>query len=94
MMIRELIARIIPSESHRYSLLAVGNEITVDVLEDNNLTNVGPIINTSSYESLNEQYPKLSLKKEPAFIVFNKDDLVLKTYDYEELINCLQNPEK
>ncbi|MFE5430002.1 hypothetical protein [Peribacillus simplex] len=77
----------LPSEGHRYSLQAVGKEITVDLLEDNNITNVGPITNTSSYESLNEQYPKLELKKEPAFIVFDENGLVLKTYDYEEMID-------
>jgi hypothetical protein len=43
---------------------------------------------------LNEQYPKLDLKKEPAFIVFDENGLVLITYDYEEMIDFLQNPEE
>jgi hypothetical protein len=55
---------------------------------------VGPITNEASYKSLNEQYPKLDLKKEPAFIVFDDNGLVLKTYDYEEMIDFLQNPEE
>ncbi|WP_342605165.1 hypothetical protein [Peribacillus sp. FSL E2-0159] len=85
---------LLPSEGHRYSLQAVGKEISLDLLEDNNITNVGPVTNTSSYESLNEQYPKLELKKEPAFILFDENGLVLKTYDYEEMIDFLQNPDK
>ncbi|MFE4814673.1 hypothetical protein ACFQ9Y_26810 [Peribacillus simplex] len=85
---------LLPSGDHRYSLHAVGKEITVDLLEDNNINNVGPVTNTSSYESMNEQYPKLELKKEPAFIVFDENGLVLKTYDYEEMIDFLQNPDK
>ncbi|MCY9006166.1 hypothetical protein [Peribacillus frigoritolerans] len=55
---------------------------------------MGPITNEASYKSLNEQYPKLDLKKEPAFIVFDDNGLVLKTYDYEEMIDFLQNPEE
>ncbi|MBT2617730.1 MULTISPECIES: hypothetical protein [unclassified Bacillus (in: firmicutes)] len=77
-----------------YSLQAVGKEITYDLLEESNITNVGPITNEASYKSLNEQYPKLELKKEPAFIVFDENGLVLKTYDYEEMIDFLQNPEE
>ncbi|KOR80782.1 hypothetical protein AM232_21735 [Bacillus sp. FJAT-21352] len=85
---------LLPSEGHTYSLQAVGKEITIDLLEESNITNVGPIRNEASYKSLNEQYPKLELKKEPAFIVFDENGLVLKTYDYEEMIDFLQNPEK
>ncbi|MGP1909936.1 hypothetical protein ACTSEZ_17325 [Metabacillus sp. JX24] len=85
---------LLPSEGHKYSLQAVGKEITFDLLQQNNITNVGPITNTSSFKSLNEQYPKLELKKEPAFIVFDENGLVLKTYDYEEMIDYLQNPKK
>ncbi|MEW5551492.1 hypothetical protein ABGT24_08960 [Peribacillus frigoritolerans] len=54
---------------------------------------MGPITNEASFKSLNEQYPKLELKKEPAFIVFD-ENVVLKTYDYEEMIDFLQNPEE
>jgi len=71
-----------------------GKDITFDLLEESNITNVGPITNEASYKSLNEQYPKLELKKEPAFIVFDENGLVLKTYDYEEMIDFLQNPEE
>lgn len=85
---------LLPSEGHTYSLQAVGKEITFDLLEESNITNVGPITNEASYKSLNEQYPKLELKKEPAFIVFDENGLVLKTYDYEEMIDFLQNPEE
>ncbi|MCT4480393.1 hypothetical protein N0U24_25090 [Peribacillus frigoritolerans] len=55
---------------------------------------MGPIINEVSYKTLNEQYPKLELKKEPAFIVFDENGLVLKTYDYEEMIDFLQNQDE
>ncbi|WP_201714626.1 hypothetical protein [Rossellomorea arthrocnemi] len=85
---------LLPSEGHQYSLQSVGKEITFDLLQENNITNVGPITNTSSFESLNEQYPKLDLKKEPAFIVFDENGLALKTYEYEEMIEYLQNPDK
>ncbi|WP_421377937.1 hypothetical protein ACOJQI_11725 [Bacillus salacetis] len=85
---------LLPSEGHQYSLHAVGKEISIDLLQENNITNVGPITNTSTVESLNEQYPKLELKKEPAFIVFDENGLVLITYNYEEMIEYLQNPDK
>ncbi|MFY0758649.1 hypothetical protein AB1K32_07185 [Metabacillus dongyingensis] len=85
---------LLPSEGHKYSLQAVGKKMTFDLLQENNITNVGPITNTSSFESLNEQYPKLELKKEPAFIIFDENGLVLKTYDYKEMIDYLQNPDK
>ncbi len=81
---------LLPSEGHTYSLQAVGKEITFDLLEESNITNVGPITKEASYKSLNEQYPKLELKKEPAFIVFDENGLVLKTYDHEEMIVFLQ----
>ncbi|UYY98490.1 hypothetical protein OJ967_24410 [Peribacillus frigoritolerans] len=55
---------------------------------------MGPITNEASDKSLNEQYPKLELKKEPAFIVFDENGLVLKTYDYEEMIDFSQNLEE
>ncbi|CAK6478723.1 hypothetical protein ACPOM7_25525 [Peribacillus castrilensis] len=86
-------SNLLPSEGHTYSLQAVGKEITFDLLEENNITNVGPIRNEASYKSMNEQYPKLELQKEPAFIVFDENGLVLKTYDYKEMIDFLQNPE-
>ncbi|WP_230178506.1 hypothetical protein [Peribacillus sp. Bi134] len=55
---------------------------------------MGPITNEVSYKSLNEQYPKLELKKEPVFIVFDENRLVLKTYDYEEMMDFLQNQDE
>ncbi|MCA1062763.1 hypothetical protein QTG56_16110 [Rossellomorea sp. AcN35-11] len=85
---------LLPSEENQYSLQFVGKEITFDILQENDITNVGPITNTSSFESLNEQYPNLELKKEPAFFIFDENGLVLKTYVYEEMIEYLQNPNK
>jgi len=54
---------LLPSEGHTYSLQAVGKDITFDLLEESNITKVSPITNEASYKSLNEQYPKLELKK-------------------------------
>lgn len=85
---------VLPSEGHTYSLLVAGKEITFELLEDNNISNVGPILSTSSYESLNEEYPKLELEQQPAFIVFDENGLALQTYDYEEMITFLQAADK
>ncbi|YCI76605.1 hypothetical protein M1D47_24045 [Bacillus sp. R1-10] len=63
---------LLPSEGHTHSLQAVGKEITFDLLEESNITNVGPITNEASYKSLNEQYPKLELKNLMKMVWFKK----------------------
>lgn len=62
---------LLPSEGHTLSLQAFG-KVTFDLLEESNITNVGPITNEASYKSLNEQYPKLELKNLMKMVLFKK----------------------
>ena len=85
---------LLPSEGHTYSLQAVGKDITFDLLEESNITNVGPNYKWSILQVVEWAISKTWIKEEPAFIVFDENGLVLKTYDYEEMIDFLQNPEE
>ncbi|QHE51593.1 hypothetical protein [Pontibacillus sp. HMF3514] len=82
---------LLPDEDDKYSLQVAGKEINIAMLHQNDISNVNPIINTESHEELNNLYPKLKLKQTPAFVVFDKNGVVLKTYDYDELIDFLKN---
>ncbi|MRH42080.1 hypothetical protein GH741_05250 [Aquibacillus halophilus] len=84
-------SELLPDENDHYSLEAVGKEITFEILQEKDITNVSPITNSDSYEFLNKQYPQLDIKEKPAFILFDVNGLALKTYDYNELINFLQD---
>ncbi|MCA0984016.1 hypothetical protein LCL89_08165 [Halobacillus yeomjeoni] len=82
---------LLPDEDNKYSLQAAGKEVTREMLRQKDISNVNPITNTQSYEQLNGLYPKLELEQTPAFIVFDKNGLALKTYDYGELIDFLKS---
>lgn len=84
-------SELLPGEDDNYSLQAAGKEVTFEMLRQNDISNVNPITNTESHEQLNRLYPKLELGQTPAFVVFDKNGVALKTYDYDELINFLKS---
>ncbi|MYL35661.1 hypothetical protein GLW08_16535 [Pontibacillus yanchengensis] len=51
---------------------------------------VNKVTSIISLEEAKDEYPKLSLIKQPAFIIFNENGIVLKTYIKEEAIEFLE----
>lgn len=80
---------LLPDEANHYSLQAVGKEVTFEVLKEKGIANVNHITNSSSFKVLNDKY-QLEIEQKPAFVLFDTNGLVLKTYDYNELIKFLQ----
>ncbi|UOQ84664.1 hypothetical protein [Gracilibacillus salinarum] len=82
---------LMPSENSEYSIYSVGYEINPEELSNEgiNISNYS-IIYQSSLESSETTYPELDLKEEPAFIIFDENGLVQKTYKFESLIKYLK----
>ncbi|SFL45313.1 hypothetical protein SAMN04487943_101628 [Gracilibacillus orientalis] len=82
---------LMPSENSDYSIYSVGYKINPEELTNQGInTDNYKIIYESSLEGADNTYPKLELKEEPAFVVFDKNGLVLKSYNFESLIKHLK----
>lgn len=84
---------LVPENDGEYLLHSIGDEITFEQLEGEDVHIYG-INNRSSFNDFVEKYPKLELEQSPAYILFDKSGLVYKTYNYDELIQYLkENPQ-
>ncbi|WP_100012151.1 hypothetical protein [Lentibacillus sediminis] len=84
---------LLPNAATEYRLYAVGNEITREQLQEEDI-DIAEISYRSSIETVNQEYPRLELEESPAYLLFDINGLVHKTYDYEKLINYLkEHPE-
>lgn len=84
---------LVPENEGEYILYSVGDEIDSERLEEEGIDIAG-ISYRESLSSMNEEYADLELEESPAYILFDSDGLVYKTYDYKELIQYLkENPE-
>lgn len=84
---------LVPQNDDEYLLYSIEDEITFEQLENENIHIYG-INNRSSFDDFNEMYPELDLEQSPAYILFDKDGLNYKTYNYDELIQYLkENPQ-
>lgn len=82
---------LMPNENNKYSIYTVGHEVKAEELMNEGL-------NSSDYtlihdNSLESSYPKLELKEKPAYVIFDRDGLVFKTYEFEALIEHLKELE-
>ncbi|GAA0593792.1 hypothetical protein GCM10009001_07470 [Virgibacillus siamensis] len=83
---------LLPDQEKEYQLLSISDEITLKELEKKDIY-IG-VRNIPSLETVNEEYPQLKLEKAPAYVLFDINGLVYKTYDYDKLIKFLkENPE-
>ena len=80
---------LLSDEQGKVAIYAVGQEMTFDSLRSDGVhtRNISTITNG---DSLSDS-PILELEKEPAFAVFDTTGVVFKTYDYEELLDYLEN---
>lgn len=86
-----LYSNLIPSENSEYTIYSVGEQIKPEELtnEDLNISDF-TLIYEKSLESSESKYPKLELKEEPAYVVFDENGLVVKMDDFESLIQHLK----
>ncbi|TFJ92038.1 hypothetical protein [Lentibacillus salicampi] len=84
---------LIPDQEGQYLLFSVEDDITSEQLEEQNI-GISNIIYESSSDLVNNEYPKLNIEKSPAYILFDTNGMVYKTYDYEKLLEYLkENPQ-
>lgn len=84
---------LIPKNDDEYLLYSIEDEITFEQLESEDIHIYG-INNRSSFDDFNDMYSKLDLEQSPAYILFDKNGLNYKTYNYDELIQYLkENPQ-
>lgn len=84
---------LVPDEEGKYLLHSIGDEITREQLDEENIHIYG-VNNRSSFNDFNENYPELELDDSPAYILFDESGLIFKTYDYDELIQYIkENPQ-
>lgn len=90
---QELVHPLFSDNADYYSLLVAEAE-NVDQrqwMKENNIKNVNTIHGRSSVDSVNAEYPFLELEKAPAFVLFNRQGIVYKTYNEKELIKYLKS---
>jgi hypothetical protein len=81
-------------DKNKYSLLMVEETETRNYnkwREENGITNVKTIHGRSSLEKTNGEFKFLKLEKSPAYVLFDTNDIVYKTYSEEELIKFLKD---
>jgi hypothetical protein len=87
------------SEDENYYSLLVVNEaagrydLGQEWQEKNDINNVKTIHGRSSLDDTNNSYKFLELERSPAFVLFDTDDIVFKTYNEKELIKFLKTHE-
>lgn len=90
---QEPYSRLLSKEEGSYSLVIVGHEQSIDfqALENYDINKrVTTIINEHSLELFNRDDSALNVQKAPAFLVFDTEKEVFRSYDFEELIRFLQ----
>ncbi len=86
-------SELLPDEEGKYLLYSIDDEITREQLEEENI-HIQGINNRSPLSDFNEAYPILELEDSPAYILLDENGVLLKTYDYDELIQYLkENPQ-
>lgn len=82
------------SDENYYSLLVVSETGRYDLgqewKEKNEINNVNTIHGRSSLDDTNKSYKFLELEKSPAFVLFNTNEIVFKTYNEKDLIKFLK----
>ncbi|WP_181347715.1 hypothetical protein [Thalassobacillus sp. CUG 92003] len=81
---------LMPPEDDVYSVYTVGDSISIEAAQEHNMDDV-TLKNRSSLEGSNDQYPQLSLEKSPAYVIFDENGLVLKTYDFKEVATFFED---
>lgn len=85
---------LLPNQEGEFLLHSIGDKITLKELKKENNIDISGVRYTPSLETMNEEYPQLKLKKAPAYVLFDINGLVYKTYDCDKLIKFLkENPE-
>ncbi|WP_181350030.1 hypothetical protein [Thalassobacillus sp. CUG 92003] len=79
---------LLPDDSNGYAIYVVEDRITPEMLEQEDIR-ITSIRNVELEEA--KKYEQLNIEKTPAYVLFDQDGLVLKTYDYDELINHLKD---
>ncbi|WP_430786708.1 hypothetical protein VBD025_14515 [Virgibacillus flavescens] len=90
---QELVHPLFSDNADYYSLLVAEAE-NIDQREwmkENNINNVNTIHGRSSVHSVNAEYPFLDLEKAPAFVLFNRQGIVYKTYKEKDVIQYLKS---
>ncbi len=83
------------NDKYKYSLLIVDEtgeyDITDELREKHHIRSFNTVQYHTSLEGMNNSYKFLELEKAPAFVVFDMNGVVFKTYSEDELITFLQN---
>lgn len=70
------------SEGNEYSILAVGKSIN----HSEDIRGLKKVKYLSSLDQVKEEYPDLSIKESPFFIVFNDKEIVLRTSSLDKAL--------
>ncbi|MFD2044294.1 hypothetical protein ACFSTA_10410 [Ornithinibacillus salinisoli] len=81
---------LLPSNHNNYSILAVEEKITSDLLKKHNIKRVSPIMYYSSIEHIKNELPELQLEESPVFVLFDENGVVSKFHSIEDLIEFLK----
>lgn len=84
--------KLLSDDEYTYSLFIASPKelITLNILEENNITNVSRIQH-EGIQYINKEYKFLKIKRAPTFLVFDNKEMIYMTESQKELINFLQD---
>jgi|GEM_PF-3983865 len=82
---------LLSEKEDQYSLYVIGDELDGSEFEERDINNVYSILNASSLEVAQKNYPSLKIETSPEYIVFDHKELKYRTSHFEELVSFLEN---
>ncbi|CAG9623759.1 hypothetical protein [Sutcliffiella rhizosphaerae] len=84
--------RLLSDDEYTYSLFIASPRelITLNILEENNITNVSRIQH-EELQYIDKEYKFLKINRSPSFLVFDNKEMIYMTENQSDLVNFLQN---